>query len=133
MLSDSSGTHSRSKEAATLICFNEIDPRLGHYERPESASEIRTQSGRLSVISRAFEWNTRTKFVAAQISLVAAGLLIGNLAGGIATDFRSSAIPVEEMTYRGMTLADFSNEMGLPIDHPYLVALFEQLCMTEQT
>ncbi|SHG86726.1 hypothetical protein SAMN05444003_1293 [Cognatiyoonia sediminum] len=37
----------------------------------------------------------------------------------------------EEMTYNGMTLADFSVEMGLPIDHPYLVALFEQLCMSD--
>ena len=64
-------------------------------------------------------------------ALAITGLLIGsNLQVPLALT-SEIAQPTEEMTYNGMTLADFSVEMGLPVDHPYLVALFEQLCMSD--
>lgn len=36
----------------------------------------------------------------------------------------------QEMTYNGMTLAEFAVEMDLPADDEYLIAMFEELCMT---
>jgi hypothetical protein len=34
------------------------------------------------------------------------------------------------MTYNGMDLFQFADLMGLPATDPYVIALFEELCMT---
>lgn len=41
-------------------------------------------------------------------------------------------VPVtSEMTYNGMTIEEFAVEMGISIYDPYLLVIFEDLCMTE--
>ncbi|MEM6897623.1 MAG: hypothetical protein AAF576_09580 [Pseudomonadota bacterium] len=47
-----------------------------------------------------------------------------------ATPPEASAAP--GMTYRGMTIEDFSSVLDLSVDDPYLVALFEDLCRVEE-
>ena len=36
-----------------------------------------------------------------------------------------------DMTYNGMTIEDFAVEMGISIYDPYLLVIFEDLCMAE--
>lgn len=47
----------------------------------------------------------------------------------------SAAEPVamtSDMTYQGMTIEDFATEMGISIYDPYVLVLFEDLCMAEE-
>jgi len=40
-------------------------------------------------------------------------------------------VPIDQtMTYNGMTLAQFAVQIGMPHTDSYVIALFEELCMT---
>lgn len=94
----------------------EVSSRFRETERTLSLAYLKNQSSKAITV-----------IVVGTVFLVSA-LVLAN------TNVLNAAEPIamtSDMTYNGMTIEDFAVEMGISIYDPYLLVIFEDLCMTE--